>query len=205
MNRKDILKQIKDIMTFSTEEERPEAFADAKTVDGIIIRVEGEAFEKDAQLLIVSEDGAIAAQPGEYILEDGTIIIADEGGLITEVRLPEVAEVIEEMGEEVKEEELEEVKEDLEEEVKEEIKEEVIEELTKRMEAIEEMVKKMAEDKEDFKAFSKAFTAKIDEFIKDTPAELTFKSIKTEYKSTIEEKKNVEVSNLDKIKSLRKK
>lgn len=203
MDKKSILKKIQDIMTFSAEEEVKQ-FLDAKTVDGVIVRTNAEAFVVGDPLFVITEDGEMAAPAGEHILEDGTILIVDEGGTLTEVRLPEVEVEVEtetvEMAEETIEEEVKE------EEMEEEVAEDKIEALVKRLEAIEEMVKKMAEEeKEDYKAFSNAISEKIDSFIKDTPAELEFKSIKAEYTSQKEVKKNTELSNLERIKSLRKK
>lgn len=203
MDKKSILKKIQDIMTFSTEEEVKQ-FLDAKTIDGVIVRTNADAFVVGDALFVITEDGEQAAPAGEHTLEDGTILVTDEGGTLLEVRLPEVAlEDVEEVKEMAEEETTEEKEEEMEEEVKEEEK---IAELTKRLEAIEEMVKKMAEEeKEDYKAFSNAISDKIDSFIKDTPAQLEFKSIKSEYNSGKEIKKNAELNNLDKIKSLRKK
>jgi hypothetical protein len=203
MDKKSILKKIQDIMTFSTEEEVKQ-FLDAKTIDGVIVRTNADAFVVGDALFVITEDGEIAAPAGEHTLEDGTILVTDEGGTLLEVRLPEVAlEDVEEVKEMAEEETTEEKEEEMEEEVKEEEK---IAELTKRLEAIEEMVKKMAEEeKEDYKAFSNAISDKIDSFIKDTPAQLEFKSIKSEYNSGKEIKKNTELNNLDRIKSLRKK
>lgn len=206
MDKKSILSQIKSLV-FSTEEEVVEqVFLDAKTTDGLIVRVEGEAFVKEALLRIVSEDGEFPAEAGSYTLENGTVIETAEGGLIINVTEAEV-ELEEETAEIVELEEEEEEEVVVEEELEEDNKEEEykIEDLIKRMGEIEEMIKKMSESNEKVEEFSKIVSDKIDSFIKDTPAQLEFKSIKTEYKSTIDNKRKNEVSNIDKIQSLRKK
>lgn len=72
-------------------------FAEAKLVDGTIVRCEGE-FAPDKKLEVVTEDGSVVEAPvGMHELEDGTVVVVKEGGIITEVRKPE-DKVEEEMG-----------------------------------------------------------------------------------------------------------
>lgn len=83
MDKKTILSEIKKLITFSTEK-----FLDAKTMDGTIIRVEGDKFDVGMPLLIVSADGLLPSKAGEMTLEDGTRIIVDEAGIISAVEYP---------------------------------------------------------------------------------------------------------------------
>lgn len=83
MDKKTILSEIKKLITFSTEK-----FLDAKSVDGTIIRVEGDKFNVGLPLLVVTPDGLVPSKPGEIMLEDGTKIIVDEAGVITAVENP---------------------------------------------------------------------------------------------------------------------
>jgi hypothetical protein len=83
MDKKTILSEIKKLITFSTEK-----FLDAKTMDGTIIRVEGDKFDVGMPLLIVSADGLLPSKAGEMTLEDGTRVIVDEAGIITAVEYP---------------------------------------------------------------------------------------------------------------------
>ena len=76
--------------------------------------VSAEAFEKDNEIFIVTDDEKIAMPVGEYLLEDGRLVVVEAEGLIADVR-----EVSDEVP--AKEEEVEET-EDLEEEKKEEEK-----------------------------------------------------------------------------------
>ena len=117
--------------------------------------VSAEAFEKDNEIFIVTDDEKIAMPVGEYLLEDGRLVVVEAEGLIADVRevsdeVPAKEEETEDLEEEVKEEmsyatkeELAEVKtmveeikamlepkEEMSEEVKEEIVEEVKEELS---------------------------------------------------------------------------
>jgi hypothetical protein len=213
MDKKSILGEIKKLINFNAEETK-EAFKDAKVGD-LIIRVEGEDFAVGLPVLIVTEDGAIPASPdlaGEHVLEDGRIIVLDEAGVITEVR--EAVGEVEELAEEVKEEEKMEEEDKIEkltEEVKKEI-ETLIEEkemkkygdLEKRVEEMESIIKEMMEVNKETANFSSAVVKKLEDFVKDTPAEQSFKSIKTEY-SAQNEKGNKIKTNLEVIKNLRKK
>ena len=76
--------------------------------------VSAEAFEKDNEIFIVTDDEKIAMPVGEYLLEDGRLVVVEAEGVIADVR-----EVSDEVP--AKEEEVEET-EDLEEEKKEEEK-----------------------------------------------------------------------------------
>ena len=77
--------------------------------------VSAEAFEKDNEIFIVTDDEKIAMPVGEYLLEDGRLVVVEAEGLIADVR--EVSDEVP-AKEEVEVEETE----DLEEEKKEEEK-----------------------------------------------------------------------------------
>lgn len=209
-NRLEILKEIKNLIFSETEDKTPEAFKDAKVGD-YIIRVEADDFAEGLQVYIVTEEGVIPASPelaGEHLLEDGTKIVLDENGVIVSVEKTEEAPVEapvveEEMAEEeeVKEELTEEVKEEIKEELTEEVKDEVVAELTARVEKLEAVIEEMLALNKDVAEFSKTVENKLNDFIKDTPAELEFKSIKSHYKNDV--KRNTEKVN-DKLEELRK-
>ena len=75
--------------------------------------VSAEAFEKDNEIFIVTDDEKIAMPVGEYLLEDGRLVVVEAEGLIADVR---------EVSDEVPAKEEVEETEDLEEEKKEEEK-----------------------------------------------------------------------------------
>ena len=77
--------------------------------------VSAEAFEKDNEIFIVTDDEKVAMPVGEYLLGDGRLVVVEAEGLIADVR-----EVSDEVP--AKEEEEVEETEDLEEEKKEEEK-----------------------------------------------------------------------------------
>jgi hypothetical protein len=226
MDKKKILGEIKKLISFTSEETK-EAFIDAKVGD-LIVRVEADDFAVGLPLLIVTEDGVIPASPdlaGEHTLDDGRVIVLDESGIITEVKEAIVSEedfeeetetetesesetkeevAIEEIVKEVVEEVVKEVVEEVELE-KEEEKENKYGDLEKRIEEMENIVKEMLEVNKETANFSNIVSKKLEDFIKDTPAELEFKAIKSEYKETITEKGNKIKTNLESIRNLRKK
>jgi len=172
------------------------------------LRVEADELAEGLPVFIVSEEGVMPAGAdlaGEHVLEDGTKIVLDEAGIIVSiekgeepVEAPVEMPVEEEMAEEAP---VEEVKED----VKDEVKEEVIAELMGRIEKLEAVVEEMMGVNKDVAEFSSAVKEKLDSFIKETPAELEFKSIKTEFKSDVVRNKEKSTDRLESIKNFRTK
>ena len=114
--------------------------------------VSAEAFEKDNEIFIVTDDEKVAMPVGEYILEDGRLLVVEAEGVIADVR---------EVSDEVPaKEEAEEETEDLEEEKKEEEKMADVadwEGMEKRIQNLEDAIASLkgdkveAEDKEEEK------------------------------------------------------
>lgn len=210
MDKKTILGEIKKLINFSSDEEVKEdtKFVDAKANGGeIIVRVEADAFEVGLPLFVVTEEGLVPAPAGEHILEDGTRLVVDEAGVITAVETAEeeVAEepaIVEEMAEETTEEKKEE---ELEEEVKEEVKDEKIQELEERIAEIEKMMTEMLSMSKETAKFSASVLDKLDTFVKETPAQLEFKSIKSEYNQMVKDNKENKFSGLESFRNIRKK
>ena len=63
--------------------------------------VSAEAFEKDNEIFIVTDDEKIAMPVGEYLLEDGRLVVVEAEGLIADVR--EVSDEVPDKEEEVEE------------------------------------------------------------------------------------------------------
>ena len=64
-----------------------ERFAEVKTMDGIVLKVDGDVAVGNA-VMVVTEEGEVPAPDGEYELEDGTKFKI-EGGLISEIEMEE--------------------------------------------------------------------------------------------------------------------
>jgi hypothetical protein len=216
LNKKEILNEIKRLMKFQTEEEKTEVmenYVDAKSGENIV-RVEGEDFVVGADIFVVTEDGLLPAPDGEHILEDGRKLTVG-GGKITEIELPEIDDVVEEIVELAEEEKPEEEMEEITPEEKAQEKESAmkkmedaekkIEEMEKKITDMEDVIKEMVKAYGKVGSFSKSVEDKLDEFIKNTPAEQHFSSLKSEYKTLLKERKTTENSSLDRIKELRSK
>jgi arginine decarboxylase-like protein len=106
MKANQMLNEIKTLLNIDVK------LMEEKLENGTV--VSAEAFEKDNEIFIVTDDEKIAMPVGEYLLEDGRLVVVEAEGLIADVR-----EVSDEVP--AKEEEVEET-EDLEEEKKEEEK-----------------------------------------------------------------------------------
>jgi hypothetical protein len=209
LNKKQILNEIKRLMKFENVE-GVENYVDAKSGDNIV-RVEGEDFVVGADLFVVGPDGLLPAPDGEHLLEDGRTLVAS-GGKITEVKLPEAEGEIEiELAEDKKEEEMEDITPEEKAQEKEsamkkmEDAEKKIEEMEKKITDMEDVIKEMVKAYGKVGSFSKSVENKLNEFIKNTPAEQHFSSLKSEYQTLKKEKKTSEFSNIDKIKALRSK
>lgn len=249
MDRKAILKQIKDLISFSSEQ----VFKDAKLVDNeTIIHVEGEAFEVGQQLHLVTPEGMIPAPAGEHTTLEGDKITTDEAGLITAVEKVEVApegeptpaeqamadenfyswdqcmlDMVDEYGDEEiakmvcgkikadgyimsKEEAMKEGAEMVE-KPKEEEKAPVeemkkkMQEMEARISEVEKMMNEMLPMMKESAEFSNKVLGKLDTFVSETPAQIEFASIKSEYKQLVNETKNKKLSGLEGIKNIRSK
>ena len=214
LNKKEILSEIKRLMKFGAAEGM-ENYIDAKSGENIV-RVEGEDFVVGADLFVVGPDGVVPAPDGEHLLEDGRTLVA-AGGKITEVKLPEAGEVegpeVEiELGESaIDEETMEEITPEEKAQEKEsamkkmEDAEKKIVEMEKKIMDMEEIIKEMVKAYGKVGSFSNEVNDKLDNFIKNTPADQHFSSLKSEYKNNIKENKSKEHSTIDKIRELRSK
>ena len=206
MDRKNILKQIKNLIKFSDHK-----FIDAKLVDNeTIVQAEGDTFEVGAQLSLVTPDGLIPAPAGEHTTLEGVKIYVDEAGIITEIQTVELGDMVEpEMPAAVEETLAEEVVvEDevvVEEPKIEEMYKKKMEEMEARIAEVEKMMTEMLPVMKQASEFSNDVLTKLDTFVKETPAEVQFKSIKSEYKEFVRDNKDKKVSGLEGIKNIRKK
>ena len=203
MDRKNILKQIKNLIKFSDHK-----FIDAKLVDNeTIVQAEGDTFEVGAQLSLVTPDGLIPAPAGEHTTLEGVKIYVDEAGIITEIETVELGDMVEPEIPAAVEETLAEVDEEIqvEDENVENMYKKKMEEMEARIAEVEKMMTEMLPVMKQASEFSNDVLTKLDTFVKETPAEVQFKSIKSEYKEFVRDNKDKKVSGLEGIKNIRKK
>ena len=108
MKATEMLNQVKNLLGVELSEEVK--LEQMKLENGTVL--EAEAFEKDNEVFIVTEDEKVPVPSGEYQMEDGKILVVEEG-MISDIK---------EMEEEVEEEEATSEEEEMEQE---ELKEEV--------------------------------------------------------------------------------
>ena len=203
MDRKNILKQIKNLIKFSDHK-----FIDAKLVDNeTIVQAEGETFEVGAQLSLVTPDGLIPAPAGEHTTLEGVKIYVDEAGIITEIETVELGDMVEPEIPAAVEETLAEVDEEVqvEDENVENMYKKKMEEMEARIAEVEKMMNEMLPVVKQASEFSNDVLSKLDTFVKETPAEVQFSSIKSEYKEFVRDNKERKLSGLEGIKNIRKK
>jgi hypothetical protein len=201
MDRKNILKQIKNLIKFSEHK-----FIDAKLTDNeTIVQAEGDTFEVGAQLSLVTPDGLIPAPAGEHTTLEGVKIYVDEAGIITEIEtvelgeMPEMPAAVEETLAEVDEEV------QVEDEDVENMYKKKMEEMEARIAEVEKMMNEMLPVVKQASEFSNDVLTKLDTFVKETPAEVQFSSIKSEYKEFVRDNKERKMNGLEGIKNIRKK
>lgn len=203
MDRKNILKQIKNLIKFSDHK-----FIDAKLVDNeTIVQAEGETFEVGSQLSLVTPDGLIPAPAGEHTTLEGVKIYVDEAGIITEIETVELGDMVEPEIPAAVEETLAEVDEEVqvEDENVENMYKKKMEEMEARIAEVEKMMNEMLPVVKQASEFSNDVLSKLDTFVKETPAEVQFSSIKSEYKEFVRDNKDKKSSGLEGIKNIRKK
>jgi hypothetical protein len=93
MNSIKTLQKIKQILGLS-----PEIFFEAKTEQGVTMKMEGE-LELGSLIYVATEEGLIPAPAGDHMLEDGTKIEVDEESKITKIDMGEMEKKDEEMKE----------------------------------------------------------------------------------------------------------
>jgi len=204
MDRKNILNQIKNLIKFSTDVK----FIDAKLVDNeTIVQAEGDTFVVGAQLSLVTPDGLIPAPAGEHITLDGVKIYVDEAGIITQIDMPEMP-AAQQLEEEFAPTDVAptdvaptdvpptDVTTEMENKIK---------KMEARIADMEKMMTEMLPVVKQASEFSNDVLTKLDTFVKETPAEVQFSSIKSEYKEFVRDNKERKMSGLEGIKNIRKK
>lgn len=103
MKTTEMLKRIQTLLNTRVELE------DRKLDNGTVISA--DEFAEGQPVFIVTEDERIPMPVGEYMMEDGSMLVVEEEGVIAAIKAEEVEEEVEEVVEDVVEEEMSEVKE----------------------------------------------------------------------------------------------
>jgi hypothetical protein len=174
--------------------------AETTLMDGTKVKVEGDVAVGNK--VLVEKDGEyVQATEGQHNLADGKVIYVDADGLINEIQTPETKSVDEEM--EIAVEAPAYVDETA--GMTSSVTQEMFGGLEKRMAELEDKIKEMEAVTKEMAKYSKSVEDKIENFVKDTPAELEFKSLKSEFNSKIVVEKKTQNDNLEAIRNLRAK
>jgi hypothetical protein len=169
-----------------------ENFAEAKLVDGTVVKVEGDLVE-GAAIKVVTEDAEIPAPDGVHELQDGTKVETKDG-VIVKVEKVEESPVVEEAMEEV-----------IETEVPSEVAsvaEPVVEAIVEAILPVLEEVKDLAEEMKKMKVMMQSYKNDFEAFKKE-PAGKKINSGKTDFYK--EEKSDSVDARVASIMSMRKK
>ena len=90
MNSTKTLQKIAQILGLS-----PQVFFEAKTDQGITMKMEGE-LELGSLIYVATEEGLIPAPAGEHMLQDGTKIEVDEESKIKKIDMGKMEDKVEE-------------------------------------------------------------------------------------------------------------
>ena len=82
MNSKEAIKKIMDILNFKSEK-----FYDAKTEQGIMVKMEGDALEVGKTLYVATDEGMIPAPAGIHKMEDGSEIEVGDDGKVAKIKM----------------------------------------------------------------------------------------------------------------------
>jgi hypothetical protein len=85
MNSKEALKKIMSILNLTENK-----FYDAKTDQGINVKMEGDAMEIGKTLYVATDEGMIPAPAGTHKMEDGSEVEVDEMGKVSKIKMTDL-------------------------------------------------------------------------------------------------------------------
>ena len=85
MNSKDAIKKIMSILNLTENK-----FYDAKTEQGIVVKMEGDSMEVGKTLYVATDEGMIPAPAGTHKMEDGSEVEVDEMGKVSKIKMTDL-------------------------------------------------------------------------------------------------------------------
>jgi len=85
MNSKDAIKKIMTILNLTENK-----FYDAKTDQGITVKMEGDSMEVGKTLYVATDEGMIPAPMGTHKMEDGSEVEVDEMGKVSKIKMTDL-------------------------------------------------------------------------------------------------------------------
>ena len=85
MNSKEAIKRIMTILNLAENK-----FYDAKTDQGITVKMEGDSMEIGKTLYVATDEGMIPAPAGTHKMEDGSEVEVDEEGKVSKIKMTDL-------------------------------------------------------------------------------------------------------------------
>ena len=85
MTSKEAINKIMNILNLTSSK-----FYDAKTDQGIAVKMEGDVLEVGKTLYVATDEGMIPAPPGMHKLEDGTEVEVDDEGKVSKIKMSQL-------------------------------------------------------------------------------------------------------------------
>jgi hypothetical protein len=85
MTSKEAINKIMSILNLTSSK-----FYDAKTDQGIAVKMEGDVLEVGKTLYVATDEGMIPAPPGMHKLEDGTEVEVDDEGKVSKIKMSQL-------------------------------------------------------------------------------------------------------------------
>jgi hypothetical protein len=82
MNSKEAIKKIMSVLNLTNE-----TFYEAKTDQGVVVKMEGEALEVGKMLYVSTDEGMIPIPPGKHMMEDGSEVEVGEDGKVSKIKM----------------------------------------------------------------------------------------------------------------------
>jgi hypothetical protein len=82
MNSKEAIKKIMSVLKLTNE-----TFYEAKTDQGVVVKMEGDALEVGKMLYVATDEGMIPAPPGKHMMEDGSEVEVGDDGKVSKIKM----------------------------------------------------------------------------------------------------------------------
>ena len=82
MTSKEAIKKIMSVLNLTNE-----TFYEAKTDQGVSVKMEGDALEVGKMLYVATDEGMIPAPPGTHMMEDGSEVEVGDDGTVSKIKM----------------------------------------------------------------------------------------------------------------------
>jgi hypothetical protein len=87
MTSKEAIKKIMSVLNLTNE-----TFYEAKTDQGVVVKMEGDSLEVGKMLYVATDEGMIPAPPGKHMMEDGSEVEVGDDGKVSKIKMGDMEE-----------------------------------------------------------------------------------------------------------------